>query len=180
MKRVLLVVLFLGVASSAVAQPQTFEFFQTGFAEGAMVTGSFTGEDLDSNGQLSAFDSEITDFQMAFSGNSIVAGFTLGFADLQGLVYDLDGGPLGDGLTLDVEGIGAGGNDGFSYAAGPGPVAECGIGVDCAVVSDGTNEDVSQEFVQIGAPAATPVPVPGWAYLMMVLLLAAVGLRSLR
>jgi hypothetical protein len=179
MIRAIFVLLSLGLASTAIAQSQTFEFFQTGFSEGAMVTGSFTGEDLDSNGQLSAFTGEITDFQMAFSGNSVVAGFTLDFADLQGLVYDLDGGPIGDGLTLDVEGIGAGGQ-GFSYAAGPGPVAECGVGVDCAVVSDGTNDDFSQEFVQIGAPAATPVPVPGWAYLMMFLLIAAVGLRSLR
>ena len=37
---------------------------------------------------------------------------------------------------LGIEGIGAEGN-GFSYSVGPGPVSECGIGVDCAVVSDG-------------------------------------------
>lgn len=41
-----------------------------------------------------------------------------GFAELNGLVYDLNGGPLGDGQVLDIEGIAA--DDAtFSYQAGP-------------------------------------------------------------
>jgi hypothetical protein len=160
MNKTIFFIVSLLFASGTAAQVQTFTFSQAGFAEGATVVGSFTGEDFDSNGQLSSFEGEISGFQMTFSGNSVVPAFSLDFADLGGLVYDLDGGPLGDGLVLDVEGVGA--DDGtFSYAAGPGPVAECGQGVDCAIVSDGTNTDVSQELIQVAASAPTPVPTIG-------------------
>jgi hypothetical protein len=76
-----------------------FSFSQAGFSEGAGVTGTFTGSDLDLDGQLSSFEGEILAFSMTFSGNSIVPTFSLGLVDLFGLVYDLDGGPLGDGTT---------------------------------------------------------------------------------
>lgn len=166
--------LFAGVAA---AQPQTFTFSQAGFAEGATVVGSFTGEDLDTDGQLASFAGEISDFQMSFSGNSVVPAFSLGFADLSGLVYDLDGGPLGDGQILGIEGIAA--NDAtFSYAAGPGPVALCGEGVDCATVSNGTGTDNSQELIQVGG-SSPPTAVPtlgayGLVFTVLGLLLVAV------
>ena len=87
--------------------------------------GSFTGDDLDQNGQLASFNGEISAFEMTFSGNSTVAAFSLAYPDLYGLVYDLDGGPLGDGLSLGIEGIGA--DDAtYIYVAGPGPFDECG------------------------------------------------------
>ena len=178
MKKIALLLLCTFFVSQAFAQSQSFNFRQSGFAEGATVSGTFTGEDLDGNGQLSSFDGEITDFQMSFSGNSVVAAFSLGFAELFGLVYDLDGGPLGDGQTLAVEGVGAAGMT-FSYQAGPGPVAECGVGVDCALVSDGTNTDASQELILVVGQAQS-VPIPAWSYLLMIMLIAAVGIRSLR
>ena len=145
----------------------SFQFEQVGYLEGAAVTGTFTGEDLDLNGQLSAFSGEISAFSMSFSGNSLVAPFNLGLGDLAGFVYDLDGGPLGDGLILDIEGIGAGPSP-EQYVAGPGPFNPCGIGVDCAFVFDGVGTDVSGELITV-----TIVPEPSTA------LLTALGLAWL-
>lgn len=139
-----------------------FSFTQLGFDESAFVTGTFTGIDLDLDGQLSSFDGEILAFGMTFSGNSLVSTFSLGFLDLFGLVYDLDGGPLGDGLGGDIEGIGAFDFDNL-YLAGPGPFAECGIGVDCAVVE---------------GPGS--VPEPASLLLSVVGLLGVLSLRRLK
>ena len=61
-----------------------FTFVQAGFSDGAEVTGSFSGVDLDGNGQLSTFESELTAFEMSFSGNRLVDGFSLGLDDLFG------------------------------------------------------------------------------------------------
>jgi hypothetical protein len=98
------------------------------------VSGSFAGDDLDSEGQLSSFSGEVTGFTMSYSGGSIVAPFSMTFADLFGLVYDLNGGPLGDGTTLDVEGIGAVGA-GIQFLIGPGPVGLCGTGAICGTIT---------------------------------------------
>jgi hypothetical protein len=103
------------------SSPGVFDFSQGGFFGGGVITGSFAGVDSDADGQLSSFVGELTDFHLAYSGGSQVHAFTLGFADLFGLVYDLDGGDLGDGLILDIEGIEAS-NFGVFYAAGPGPL----------------------------------------------------------
>ena len=148
--------LALGLASPALAAPQAFNFVQAGFDEGAVVTGMFTGEDLDGNSQISQFAGEVTDFMMEFSGNSLVPAFSLSFAELTGLVYDLDGGPLGDGILLDIEGVRAQG-PAFFYAAGPGPVAECGIGIDCGVVQ---GPDLAASWSQqlVGVSLKTPEP----------------------
>jgi hypothetical protein len=87
-----------GTASSTVVK---YNFSHSGFADGAIVTGMFEGEDLNDDGFLvgnegPAGSNEITDFNMAFSGNSIVPAFALGFDEFEFLAYRLDGGPLGD------------------------------------------------------------------------------------
>jgi hypothetical protein len=110
-----------------------FSYSVGGWDGGGTVSGTFTGTDLDVDGQLSSFDGEVTGFTMSYSGGSIVGPVALGFADLFGLVYDLNGGPLGDGVALDVEGIGAAGG-GASFSIGPGPVAVCGTGAPCGFI----------------------------------------------
>lgn len=131
---------FAAVTTSAEAAtvvslaPGTFSYSVGGWAGGGTVTGTFAGLDGDGNGQLSTFDGEITGFTMAYDGGAIVGAFGLGFANLFGLVYDLDGGPLGDGLVLDIEGIGATTGT-YSFLLGPGPVAPCGTGLTCAVLT---------------------------------------------
>ena len=156
---------FCWAIGTAGATPMSFDFIQEGFSEGAVVTGMFTGEDLDSNGQLSSFAGEISGFMMEFSGNSLVGMFSLDLVDLFGLAYDLDGGPLGDGHVLSIEGIGADNGSGFVYEAGPGPFDECGIGVDCARVSDGLATDFSMELIHV-TPKAVGVPEPALSGLL--------------
>lgn len=129
-----------------------FDFSQQGFDEGAIVKGMFAGDDLDGNGQLSSLAGEVTDFSMRFSGNSLVSSFSLGFADLFGLVYDLDGGELGDGLTLDREGIIASAGI-YSYISGLG-----------GELKEDLNATVSSELV-IVTPTNVPVPAAVWLFL---------------
>jgi hypothetical protein len=110
-----------------------FDFSVGGWDGGGLVTGSFSGSDVDLNGQLSAFVGEITAFSASYSGGAVIGPLSWVFADLFGLVYDLNGGPLGDGLTLAIEGIGA--TSGVAaFTIGPGPVAVCGTGVDCGII----------------------------------------------
>lgn len=175
MKKYLL--LFLLVSFTSVdAAPVSYNFSHSGFDEGASVTGMFTGEDLDGNGKLSSFRGELIDFKMRFSGNNLVPAFSLGFADLVGIIYGLDSESLGDDSSgNNPEGIevylGRGSNVGvFSYAvAGPlnpqiGPVVECGTGVDCAVVSDGQgNVSYSQQLVLV-SPKPVPLPATVWLF----------------
>lgn len=115
------------------AGPGSWTFLSGGWSGGGTVTGSFTGSDFDADGQLSSFAGEVTGFMMSYSGGSIVAPFGLGFADLFGLVYDLNGGPLGDGTTLAVEGIGAASGS-ASFVLGPGPLALCDTGAMCGII----------------------------------------------
>jgi hypothetical protein len=79
-------------------QLHTFTFSQTGYAEGATVTGRFAGVDLDGNGILVHFPGqiappintlELTEFSMQFSGNSLAPEFDLTVDDLFGFVYQL-------------------------------------------------------------------------------------------
>ncbi len=142
-----------------------FDFIQHGFSEGAFVSGMFYGEDLNMDGQLSFIDGELTDMMLEFSGNSFVSAFSLVLGDtgiFAGVVYDLDGGPLGDGFNLDIEGLASnnlGGGGPLFYVAGPGPVAECGIGVVCAILGDGIGPNqTSTELIYVTAKSV-PEPV---------------------
>lgn len=153
----------------AMADSATFNFSQAGFGEGAFVSGAFTGQDSNGNGQLSLSDGEIFEFDMVFSGNSLVSAFTLGINDLNGFAYDLDGGPLGDGLDLAIEGIAAG-NSTHDYVAGPGPFAPCGIGLSCALIQ-GEQLISSSELIQV-----TLVPLPASIWLFVSGIISFIGL----
>jgi hypothetical protein len=128
--------------ATVVGGPGTWIFSVGDWGGGGLVSGSFSGADLDADGQLSSFDGEVTAFSMSYSGGSIVAPFALGFADLFGLVWDFDA-ILGNGLILDIEGIGAAAAGGNLFLIGPGPVGLCGTGAVCGII-DG--------------PAAVPEP----------------------
>ena len=117
------------LANSASAQtPSTYYFWQSGFQGGGVLSGSFSGADLDNNSQLSGFAGagEVSGFSVSMTGNSQVPNFTITMSGLWGLVYDLNGGTfLGDGLTGNIEGIGATGSisEGVTvdYKSGQGP-----------------------------------------------------------
>jgi hypothetical protein len=110
-------------AGSLWATPVDYSFSQGGYDGGATISGTFTGDDLNNDGQLSSFGGEINAFVLFFSGNAIAPAFSHVLADLSGLVYDIGSGFIGDGLTLDVEGMASNwfGTVGFDFASGPGP-----------------------------------------------------------
>lgn len=114
--------------------PGMYTFMEGGFTDGATITGSFAGTDLNGDGQLSYFTAppeptlplELTDFTLSFSGNTLVPAFALQFPQLDNFNYHL-GPTLGTSTVLInglTEGIEAGSLDRF-YIAGPGPLALC-------------------------------------------------------
>lgn len=154
---------------TANATPITYDFHQGGYGGGADVSGFFLGDDLDGDGQLSSFAGEIFDFELNFSGAGFVPGFSLTFADLFGLVYDLDGGLLGDGTHGAVEGILAWNWDSL-FAAGPGPLGlTCTAGSTCSVAANWSGALFSAEGIVV--TAQVPEPAAG--------LLILIGLAGL-
>jgi hypothetical protein len=84
---------------------------------------------------LSSFAGEITGFFAQYTGGTSIADIQWNdFANLFGLVYHLDGGPLGDGTKGDIEGIGADNSSAF-FAICPGPVGLCDIGELCGEIT---------------------------------------------
>jgi hypothetical protein len=114
----------------------SYAFSQSGYSEGATVTGAFTGVDLDGNGLLvHGFGgngapiavNELATWTMHFSGNSLSPAFDLSLTDLYGFVYQLGTAGIGDDPAFDptlnqnlIEGIGAIGVAHF-YTSGLGP-----------------------------------------------------------
>lgn len=139
--KVLLVSAILALSAGAGAVPITLGFSQAGFDIGGRISGQFSGEDLDANGQLDYFAGEISAFSIAYTDAGGALQFSLGLADLSGLVFDLEGpfgvlgDGLGDGLSTFDEGIAVAGANGASYLAGPAVFDICGVGFDCAAVT---------------------------------------------
>lgn len=83
-----LVALFsLAAALAQPAQAESFSFNQAGYADGATLSGHFSGGDLDGDGWIYA--SELSDFQLNWSGNRAVQAFSLGFDERAGLIYEV-------------------------------------------------------------------------------------------
>ena len=125
MKKIILGLALLGTAQYAVAGLITYEFSQENYDDNATVTGFFTGEDLDGDNLLeldNGTGTEITDFAMTFSGNSIVAGFSHTLSDLQGLIFSINSNEfLGDDFgSLWTEGVASNGLA-YTWQSGLGP-----------------------------------------------------------
>lgn len=193
---ILAVGVWAGLATSpakAVTAPgnHSYKLFQDGYSEGATVTGSFAGADLDGNGILVHFPSdvlggppiehlELTSFVVHFSGNSFAPAFDLTLDDLFGFVYEVDSSGLGDDPAFDpaigqdlTEGVGAVGDHSF-FTSGLGPNRILGgyIGGAIDINSNFGNLadlalDESANLVQV-----TPVPEPASIALMMAATLA--------
>jgi hypothetical protein len=155
-RKLILLTLSLAALISAPAAAVTLKFSQNGFNGGGTISGTFTGADLDANGQLSSFAGEITAYSATFSGNSFVPAFTHTFADLIGLVFDLgQDALLGNGTGGDVEGVSSL-NAQFQYSSGVGPTGVVGGFVENVVT--GINSATSN--------AAFVVPEPAVIWLM--------------
>lgn len=160
-----------GLCFAASTQAATlYCFTQDGFDDGAVVTGWFVAEDTSGDGQISAFDGEVLDFSMDFSGNQLVPAFSAGIADLFGLVWDLGDPILGDGLGGDVEGIGVLTSDGYEYQTGVGPLIFPPVGL---VRAPTGAESGSQNYATVHD--CERVPSGGATLAMLGLGLAALG-----
>lgn len=95
---VLIGVLLLSLTS--VASATQYHFSQTGFDEGASISGSFTATDNNASGSIlgSVFSdfSEFSAFSLSFSGNSRVPAFSQTLTDLSYLFYNTAKSSLGD------------------------------------------------------------------------------------
>lgn len=151
------------------AQAGSYVFSQGGFSGGGSLTGSFSGIDSNFDGWLDASLGEVSAFALSFSGDSRVGDFSLGFADLAGLFFHLNGGGfIGDeGDAGTGEGIAALSADRL-YLTGIGPYGPAGGGI-TDITSGATTETT-----QLVAVSAVPEPET-WA-----VLLAGLGLVALR
>lgn len=129
-----------------------------GWDTGGLLTGSFAGDDLNGDGFISWLDGEVTAFSVSFGGSSNVGAFSFGTANLQGLIYRLDGGPLGDDELPQSEGIFAS-SDNFTLLSGIGAA-----GVPGAFVVDLGAESFATTASLITVSA---VPEPQSVLLMM-------------
>jgi hypothetical protein len=161
----------------------SYTIFQEGYTDGATVTGSFSGSDMDGNGLLVHFPAtngppiehlELTAWSMHFSGNSLAPAFDLTLDDLYGFVYEIDSSGLGDDPAFEptlnqnlIEGIGAFDASRF-YSSGLGPNGIIGgfVGgpVDFSDLGDLADhaQDVSEALVEV-----TPVPEPATITLLI-------------
>jgi hypothetical protein len=81
--------------AAALAQPAHalgFTFTQGGYADGATLSGSFAGDDLDGDGWLHGY--ELTAFELTWSGNRAVQAFSHGMPDRSGIEFELATGQL--------------------------------------------------------------------------------------
>jgi hypothetical protein len=183
-----------GTPTQAALGPElSFKFSQSGYAEGATVTGSFSGMDEDGNGILAHFPFrqsppvdflELTSFSMRFSGNSLAPAFDLALDDLLGFAFEIDSGGIGDDPATDptagdiTEGIAAVGAD-FFYTSGLGPNSMIGGHVGGEIELNDLLEiaehalDSSDLLVQ-----ATLVPEPSTLAMLLAGILATFAHRS--
>ena len=74
-----------------------FTFTQGGYSGGGMVTGTFEAiGDFSTIGGNNVGTQEVRDFTLSFTGDSIVADFTLSRSNLAGLTYIIGSGFLGE------------------------------------------------------------------------------------
>lgn len=157
----------LGAGSAPPAEAATWYFQQTGYAGGAWVAGSFSGDDLDGDGWVHG--AELGDFSLQWSGNGVVAAFTHDLAAIDSFSFGTGvGRRQGQGaepLVLDIHTVAVQGERVTSFGTWGWPI-EVAAGhvmeLPAFVLS------ASAEALQIGTqPFPSPVPEPGAAALLL-------------
>ena len=139
---------------SANAVTIDYYYSQGGYSNGGTVSGTFSANDSNNDGQISSFSSEVTAFTLTFSGNITIPSFSHNFGNLSGLVYDIGSGILGDGSTGSIEGMASNwsGTSGFDFASGLGPTG--GIGGRIVNIATGATISTASPII------VTTVPEP--------------------
>ncbi|MBH8565216.1 hypothetical protein I8748_24035 [Nostoc sp. CENA67] len=135
------IIAIFNVLSQGSAGAVSFNFTQDGWSQGGIVTGSFEGEDLDSNNIIS--ETEITNFSLAWSGNAEVPEFE--FKDVDTWEFSTDEVRLISGFTSQATTF-------WSY---DGKFGSVGIGAFAGTISDTTES--APIFEQVSAKT---VPEP--------------------
>ncbi|OAI20268.1 hypothetical protein A1359_21230 [Methylomonas lenta] len=156
---------------------QSYIFTQDGFAGGGSITGSFAGNDLNSDGfiQGAIFNagglSEITSFSVSWSGNDTIPAFSHTSSDLTFFSFDTAKSTLGQ---VNPEGIATNwfGLTGYQYLTGQGVNSYNGS----YVVNAETLVNV-ETFGLINVAPVTSVPLPGAAWLFGPALLSVFRLK---
>ncbi len=166
MKKKILSILSLALVAATTSNAVSFvyNFSQGGYSEGATITGKFSVEDtavLD--GIIDS--SEIIDFMVSFSGNSLVPAFSIAADALATSVfYDLDG-TIGNDLGENVGAIGLGKiYDAFNIS----PFS--------STVSTGVSADLSFQQVAV----ADPVKVPDTGSTSILLIGSVLAIAAIR
>lgn len=160
----------LQTVTFAVESQDVYSFTQSGFDEGATLSGSVTGVDTDNNGYIDSFTGEVSSFTLSFSGNSLVSAFTVDQNNpgYYGFVFDLR--TLTIGLDNTV-GILINPTNDYFVAAGLGALGFYNGNFGAVPYCDGTEVCGVVGFNSVPAPAGLtllPVALAG---------LAGLGLR---
>ena len=149
------------------ANASLYNFSQTGFEEGATISGSFEGTDINSNGLIQ--QDELSSFSFSWSGNSLVPAFSQNLTDLTFLSYNPSRSVLGD-VNPEILASNWFTTTGFAYVSGVGAGSQGGSILDMTL---GT-ESATTSLVQI-TPSA--VPLPGAIWLFGSALLGLIGVK---
>jgi hypothetical protein len=79
--------LALGLLGAMSADATTYLLTQSGWQGGGILTGTFTGQDLNQDGYIDLASGEVSAYEITFSGNALIPAFTQGLADLEYFHY---------------------------------------------------------------------------------------------
>ncbi|MBN4003812.1 PEP-CTERM sorting domain-containing protein [Nostoc sp. LPT] len=135
------IIAVFNILSQGSAGAVSFNFTQGGWSQGGIVTGSFSGEDLDGNRIISK--TEITDFSLAWSGNEAVP--RLDFKDVDTWQFSTEQVRLISGFTSEAT----------TFWSANGKTGSVSIGAFVRTISDTTESAPVFELVSV-----QPVPEP--------------------
>ena len=174
-------------AGAAHGAPVAYQFAAFGFEGGGILSGSFIGEDLNSDGILASSNNEISLFEYSFLGDSLVPDVALSQSDFN-TVFDFNynfannPGVLGDDTNEGLLLVSTDVNNNFldTFLANCQAIAGCDaertwIGQN----GDGLTDNFSGSFNNINITVSN-VPVPASLLLFSTALVGLISGRQLR
>ena len=173
------------LAAPADAALRLYDFSIGGFADNAVLSGSFSGDDVDGDGYIAgppAGNSEIKSFSMNFTGNSVINPFSFTAADANAnsaLVYSIGSTSFGPNAASTLNGFAFQAADQTFAVFGGSATGGCdGIGTCFSIFEGG----VSTQTASVGTIRQTGgAPEPAtWAMMILGFGIAGGALRRQR